>query len=225
MEATLAKRRENRLPRHPVAWITRGSDAWFTLAATLMNPVIVPALARMIGQPVGPRPVRSVHARSGWPRPATQSSSRPRFTTGFAAGGRSARHRARLDTGCWTGSGAEGGDHRPGRSGGPCRQVPAPGRATAVRFARNQKRHRRIRPVSLSSAMSQQRHRRKRSSQDLLPQHGHGGAGYVLTIASREERSYERHAASDSPRSAPTGEAPRHESRRVRPAQRRDGHR
>ena len=36
----------------------RGSDAWFTLAAILMNPVIVIALARLIwGQPVGPRPV------------------------------------------------------------------------------------------------------------------------------------------------------------------------
>jgi hypothetical protein len=36
----------------------RGSDAWFTLAAILMNPVIVIALARTIGgQPVGPRPV------------------------------------------------------------------------------------------------------------------------------------------------------------------------
>ena len=33
--------------RHPAAWITRGSDVWFTLAAILMNPVIVIALARM----------------------------------------------------------------------------------------------------------------------------------------------------------------------------------
>ena len=59
MEATLAKRRKSRLMRHPVAWITRGSDAWFMLAAILMNPVIVIALARMIGgPPVAPRPVR-----------------------------------------------------------------------------------------------------------------------------------------------------------------------
>ena len=37
----------------------RGSDAWFTLAAILMNPVIVIALARTIGdQPVDPGPVR-----------------------------------------------------------------------------------------------------------------------------------------------------------------------
>ena len=57
METALAKRRKSRLMRHPVAWITRGSDAWFTLAAILMNPVIVIALARTIGgPPVGPRP-------------------------------------------------------------------------------------------------------------------------------------------------------------------------
>lgn len=52
MEATLAKRRKSRLMHHPVAWITRGSDAWFTLAAILMNPVIVIALAR-VSAPAG----------------------------------------------------------------------------------------------------------------------------------------------------------------------------
>jgi hypothetical protein len=92
---------------------TRGSDAWFTLAI-LMNPVILIALARTIGgQPVGPRPVRSAAADYS-----------PVFAAVFSAIGfaprvtRSARHTAGLDTGCWTGSSAEGGDHRPGTSGG-----------------------------------------------------------------------------------------------------------
>ncbi len=39
-----------------VAWITRGSDAWYTLAAALANAIIVVALARFIGgQPVAER--------------------------------------------------------------------------------------------------------------------------------------------------------------------------
>ena len=81
MEATLAKRRKSRLMRHQVAWITRGSDAWFTLAAILMNPVIVIALARMIGgQPVGPRPVRLAAAGYSIVFAAVFSA------TGFAAG-------------------------------------------------------------------------------------------------------------------------------------------
>ena len=81
MEATLAKRRKSRLMHHPVALITRGSDAWFTLAAILMNPVIVIALARVSAAS------RSIRARSAWPRPATQSSSAAVFSAiGFAAG-------------------------------------------------------------------------------------------------------------------------------------------
>src|SRR5688572_6566659 len=43
VEARLAKMRHGRLTRHPVAWITRGSDAWYVLAAALANAIIVVA--------------------------------------------------------------------------------------------------------------------------------------------------------------------------------------
>ena len=41
--------RKSKLMRHPVAWIQRGSDAWFGLAAALTNAVITVSLARVIG--------------------------------------------------------------------------------------------------------------------------------------------------------------------------------
>ena len=56
LEAKLDKMRKSRVMRHPVAWITRGSDAWYTLAAALANAIIVMALARFIGgEPVSER--------------------------------------------------------------------------------------------------------------------------------------------------------------------------
>ena len=40
--------------RHPVSWISRGSDFWFALAAAMVNAITVIALARVIGgKPVG----------------------------------------------------------------------------------------------------------------------------------------------------------------------------
>ena len=45
--------------RHPVAWITRGSDAWFGLAAALTNAITTVAIAHLVtGQPAGQRRVR-----------------------------------------------------------------------------------------------------------------------------------------------------------------------
>jgi hypothetical protein len=43
LEAKLDKMRRSRVMRHPVAWITRGSDAWYTLAAAVANAIIVAA--------------------------------------------------------------------------------------------------------------------------------------------------------------------------------------
>jgi hypothetical protein len=58
LEAKLEKRRRSRLLKHPLSWITRDSDAWFTVAAGLIGTVIVVALARLAGsEPVGRRRV------------------------------------------------------------------------------------------------------------------------------------------------------------------------
>jgi len=56
VEARLDTMRESRLMRHPVAWIQRGSDRWYSLAAAVANPILVSAFARFIsGKPVGER--------------------------------------------------------------------------------------------------------------------------------------------------------------------------
>ena len=56
IEARLETMRESRLMRHPVAWIQRGSDRWYGLAAAVANPILVSAFARVIGgKPVGER--------------------------------------------------------------------------------------------------------------------------------------------------------------------------
>lgn len=48
--------RKSRLLQHPVAWIQRGSDRWYALAAAVANPILVAALARVVGgKPVGER--------------------------------------------------------------------------------------------------------------------------------------------------------------------------
>jgi hypothetical protein len=48
--------RASRLMRHPVAWVERGSDRRYALAAALANPILVLATARSIsGKPVGER--------------------------------------------------------------------------------------------------------------------------------------------------------------------------
>jgi len=41
--------RQRKVMRHPANWITSGSDAWFTLGAMLINPVIVVGIARLVG--------------------------------------------------------------------------------------------------------------------------------------------------------------------------------
>jgi hypothetical protein len=56
IEAKLESMRASRLMMHPVAWIERGSDRWYTFAAALANPILVAALARFVGgKPVGER--------------------------------------------------------------------------------------------------------------------------------------------------------------------------
>jgi hypothetical protein len=49
VEAKLEQLRKVVVMRHPVAWITRGSDWWFALATAIVNPIIVVAAARIIG--------------------------------------------------------------------------------------------------------------------------------------------------------------------------------
>ena len=48
--------RQSRLLRRPLAWITRDSDVWFTIAAGLIGTIIVVAVARLPGsRPLGLR--------------------------------------------------------------------------------------------------------------------------------------------------------------------------
>jgi len=56
VEARLEGMRRNRLMRHPVAWVERGSDRWYALAAAVANPILIGALARLVGgRPIGRR--------------------------------------------------------------------------------------------------------------------------------------------------------------------------
>ena len=56
LERRLEKMRESRLLAHPVAWIQRGSDRWYAVAAAVANPVLVAALSRPLsGLPIGRR--------------------------------------------------------------------------------------------------------------------------------------------------------------------------
>jgi hypothetical protein len=56
VEARLEGMRKSRLMKHPVAWIQRGSDRWYALAAAVANPILVGALARFVsGKPIGER--------------------------------------------------------------------------------------------------------------------------------------------------------------------------
>ena len=56
VEPRLARMRESKVMRHPADWIISGSDAWFTLGAMLINPVVVVGIARLVGgQPVTKR--------------------------------------------------------------------------------------------------------------------------------------------------------------------------
>ena len=49
IEARLEGMRANRLMRHPVAWIQRGPDRWYALAAAVANPILVAGFARFLG--------------------------------------------------------------------------------------------------------------------------------------------------------------------------------
>jgi hypothetical protein len=56
IEKRLETMRASRLMVHPVAWIERGSDRWYALAAAVANPILVATLARFVGgKPVGER--------------------------------------------------------------------------------------------------------------------------------------------------------------------------
>ncbi len=56
VEKRLERMRESRLMRRPVAWIQGSSDRRYAVAAAVVNPILVVALARSIGgQPIGER--------------------------------------------------------------------------------------------------------------------------------------------------------------------------
>jgi hypothetical protein len=56
VEKRLDSMRQSRLMSHPVAWIQRGSDRWYALAAAVANPILIGALARLVGgRPIGRR--------------------------------------------------------------------------------------------------------------------------------------------------------------------------
>jgi hypothetical protein len=58
IEGRLDAMRGSRLLAHPVVWLQRGSDRWYAFAAAVANPILVAALARVIGgEPVGDRRV------------------------------------------------------------------------------------------------------------------------------------------------------------------------
>lgn len=58
LDRRLDKMRSGRVMRHPVAWITSGSDAWFGLAAALTNAITTVAVAHLVsGKPVSLRRV------------------------------------------------------------------------------------------------------------------------------------------------------------------------
>lgn len=49
VETKVQKMRSSRLMKHPVAWIERGTDWWFALAAALTNAITAVVVARLIG--------------------------------------------------------------------------------------------------------------------------------------------------------------------------------
>ncbi len=56
IEKRLENMRASRLMAHPVAWIQRGSDRWYALAAAVANPILVATFARfVVDKPIGER--------------------------------------------------------------------------------------------------------------------------------------------------------------------------
>lgn len=49
IEKRLETMRASRLMAYPVAWIQRGSDRWYALAAAVANPILVATLSRFVG--------------------------------------------------------------------------------------------------------------------------------------------------------------------------------
>jgi hypothetical protein len=49
IETRLERLGSSRLMRRPVQWITRGSSAWFVLAAVIVNAIFVVGVARFLG--------------------------------------------------------------------------------------------------------------------------------------------------------------------------------
>ena len=49
IEAKLGNMRRSRVMKHPVAWMTRGSDWWCALATAIVSPIMVAAAARLLG--------------------------------------------------------------------------------------------------------------------------------------------------------------------------------
>ena len=58
LEAILAKWRRSRLMRRPIGWLTRDSDVWVTMAAGLIETVIVVTAVRLLGSACRPPPFR-----------------------------------------------------------------------------------------------------------------------------------------------------------------------
>jgi hypothetical protein len=56
LETRFEAMRRSRLMKHPVAWVQRGSNRWYALAAAVANPILVGTLARFVGgEPIGER--------------------------------------------------------------------------------------------------------------------------------------------------------------------------
>jgi hypothetical protein len=74
IETTFEKMRASRLMTRPVAWIERGSNRQYALAAALANPILVAAFARSLtGQPVGERRILAGAVAYAVPYVAMQS--------------------------------------------------------------------------------------------------------------------------------------------------------
>jgi len=49
IETRFEAMRASRLMRHPVAWVQRGPDRWYALAAAVANPILMAGFARLVG--------------------------------------------------------------------------------------------------------------------------------------------------------------------------------
>ena len=81
IETRLEGMRASRLMRHPVAWIQRGSDRWYALAAAVANPILVAGFARFDERGVD----RGAHRGSitRWAQGSGRSPRAPRYNPGM----------------------------------------------------------------------------------------------------------------------------------------------